>query len=89
MPTRSLVIIFEDAVIENATKAAFLKGMKDISEYVVSLVTADSQETIDRPVPIVLDREDFINFIETCESNEGYNQKLIEARDNARNLGVL
>ncbi len=89
MATQSLKIQFDDTVINNATKAAFLKGMSDVSEYVVSLVEADSKETVDRHEPIVLDHDDFMKFIEACESDEGPNQKLIEARDKAREIGVL
>ena len=89
MATQSLEIRFDDTVIFNATKAAYMKGMSDVSEYVVSLVEADSKKTIDRQEPIVLSHEDFENFIEAYESSDEPNQRLIEARDLARKQGLL
>lgn len=36
----------DDSVIEKVSTAAFLKGMRDESEYVASLVEADSMKVI-------------------------------------------
>ena len=89
MACRSIEIRIDDSVIKKVTVAAFLKGMRDVSEYVVSLIEADSMKVIEQHDQIVLDREDFMSFIEACESSDGPNQDLVKARHDARQHGIL
>lgn len=84
MADRTLTIRLDENIYERAKTAAVLKGMSTVSEYIVSLVEADLKATLGNHEPIVLGHEDFVNFIEACESSDGPNQKLIGARDVAR-----
>lgn len=89
MANRSIEIRIDDSVIKKVATAAFLKGMRDVSEYIVSLVEADSKKVIEQHDQIVLDHEDFMSFIKACESSDGPNEDLVKARQNARRQGIV
>lgn len=78
----------DEAVKAAAEKAAALKGMKSLTEYVVRLIERDAEQVIREHEAITLKDDVFDRFIAACEAADAPNQKLRDAHDFARQQGI-
>ncbi|MGH1404362.1 MAG: DUF1778 domain-containing protein [Alphaproteobacteria bacterium] len=71
-----------------AEKAAALKGMKSLTEYVVRLIEQDAEAVIREHESITVEDDVFDRFIAACDAAEAPNKKLREAMDFAKEQGI-
>lgn len=88
MATTRIDMRLDEAVKVAAEKAAALKGMKSLTEYVVRLIEKDSEQVIREHESITLKDDVFDRFITACDAAEAPNKKLREAMDFATEQGI-
>ena len=88
MTTTRIDMRLDEAVKVAAEKAAALKGMKSLTEYVVRLIEKDSKQVIREHESITLKDDVFDRFITACDAAEAPNKKLREAMDFATEQGI-
>lgn len=88
MATTRLDMRLEERVKAAAEKAAALKGMKSLTEYVVRLIEEDSEQVIKQYASIRVEDDVFDRFITACESLDQPNQKLRDAKAFADAQGI-
>jgi len=69
----------DDAIKAAAEKAAALKGMKSLTEYVVCLIEKDAKKVIKEHESITVTDDVFDRFMAACDKAESPNQKLQDA----------
>ncbi len=72
-----------------AEKAAALKGMKSLTEYVVRLIEKDAESVIRQHESITIKDDVFDRFIAACDAADAPNKKLREAMEFAKDQGIL
>lgn len=87
MATTRLDMRIDDAIKAAAEKAAALKGMNSLTEYVVRLIERDAQEVIKAHESITVKADVFDRFMSACEASEAPNQKLRNAAAFAKSKG--
>ena len=87
MATSRIDMRIDDAVKSAAERAAALKGMSSLTEYVVRLIEQDARKTIKEHQSITVKDDIFDRFINACAAAENPNQKLREAAEFARGKG--
>ena len=70
------------------SKAAALKGIPSVSEYIKSLVERDADEVISRATTITLKGDVFDRFMNAIETPPAPNSALLKAKARAEDLGV-
>ena len=71
-----------DATLKaTAEKAAALKGIPSLTEYVVRLIEKDAKQVIQEHESIVVKNDVFDRFIAACDAAEAPNKKLHEAKE--------
>lgn len=88
MATSRIDMRIDEALKASAEKAAALKGMKSLTEYVVRLIERDAEQVIREHESITVKNDIFDRFIAACDAAEAPNQKLREARDFTQKQGV-
>lgn len=88
MATSRIDMRIDDAVKAAAEKAAALKGMKSLTEYVVRLIEEDAERVIKEHESITLKNDLFDRFMSACEAAESPNKKLHDALKFTREQGV-
>lgn len=87
--TKSRIDIrIDDAVKAAAEKAAALKGMKSLTEYVVRLIEEDAERVIREHESITLEDNVFDRFMSACEAADAPNKKLREALEYSRKKDI-
>jgi uncharacterized protein (DUF1778 family) len=81
MATSRIDMRIDETLKAAAEKAAALKGMKSLTEYVVRLIERDAEQVIREHESITVKDDVFDRFIAACEAAEEPNQKLRDARD--------
>lgn len=88
MATSRIDMRIDEALKASAEKAAALKGMKSLTDYVVRLIERDAEQVIKEYESVTLKNDVFDRFIAACEAAEAPNQKLRDARDFAARQGI-
>ena len=88
MATTRIDMRLDEEVKVAAEKAAALKGMKSLTEYVVRLIEKDAEQVIREHESITLKDDVFDRFITACDAAEAPNKKLREAMDFAKEQGI-
>ena len=78
----------DESVKAAAEKAATLKGMKSLTEYVTKLIEKDATEVIQAHQSIKVQDDVFDRFMAACEAAESPNQKLKDAHKFANKTGI-
>lgn len=81
MATTRIDMRVDESIKAAAEKAAALKGMKSLTEYVVRLIEKDAERVIREHESITLRDDVFDRFIRACDAAQTPNQKLREARE--------
>lgn len=87
MATSRIDMRIDDTVKASAEKAAALKGMKSLTEYVVRLIEQDARQVINEHESITVKDDVFDRFMSACEKAEAPNQRLREAAEFAKGHG--
>ncbi|VAW72926.1 hypothetical protein MNBD_GAMMA13-211 [hydrothermal vent metagenome] len=87
MATSRIDMRIDDAIKAAAEKAAALKGINSLTEYVVRLIEQDAREVIKEHESITVKDDIFDRFMSACEAAEAPNQKLREAAEFAKGKG--
>lgn len=88
MATTRIDMRMDDTVKAAAEKAAALKGMKSLTEYIVRLIEQDAAQVIREHEAIIVKDNVFDRFIAACEAADAPNQKLREAHDFAKEQDI-
>lgn len=88
MATSRIDMRIDQLLKDAAEKAAALKGMRSLTEYVVRLIQEDTERVIKEHESMTLQDDVFDRFINACEEAESPNQKLLEAMDFTKNQGI-
>jgi len=88
MATTRIDMRVDEALKAAAEKAAALKGMKSLTEYVVRLIEHDAEQVIREHGSITVQDDVFDRFIAACEAADAPNQKLRDARDFVQGQGI-
>ncbi len=88
MATSRIDMRIDDTVKAAAEKAAALKGMKSLTEYVVRLIEEDAEQVIRDHESITLRDDVFDRFIAACDAAEAPNKKLHDALNFTRKTGI-
>lgn len=72
----------------SAEKAAALKGMKTLTEYVVRLIEEDAEQVISAHEAITVKDNIFDRFMAACDAAEAPNDKLRAAKTYSDNHGM-
>lgn len=78
----------DESVKAAAEKAAALKGMKSLTEYVVRLIEKDAAAVIREHESITVKDDVFDRFIAACDAADAPNKKLREAMEFARKKNI-
>ncbi len=79
-----------DATLKaTAEKAAALKGIPSLTEYVVRLIEKDAKQVIQEHESIAVKNDVFDRFIAACDAAEAPNKKLREAKELTTNQEIL
>lgn len=78
----------DESVKAAAEKAAALKGMKSLTEYVVRLIEKDTERVIKEHQATVLKDDVFDRFMRACEAADAPNEKLREAAAYTQEQGI-
>ena len=79
-----------DATLQaTAEKAAALKGIPSLTEYVVRLIEKDAKQVIQEHEFIAVKNDVFDRFIAACDAAEAPNKKLREAKELTTNQEIL
>ena len=87
MATSRIDMRIDEAIKIAAEKAAALKGMNSLTEYVVRLIEEDAREVIKQHEAITVKDDVFDRFMAACDAAEAPNQKLRDAADFAKSKG--
>lgn len=87
MATSRLDMRIDETVKAAAEKAAALKGMNSLTEYVVRLIEQDAREVIKAHESITVKDDIFDRFMRACEASEAPNQRLREAAEFVKGKG--
>ncbi len=79
MATSRIDMRIDDVLKSNAEKAAALKGMKSLTEYVVRLIEQDAKQVIKEHESMTLSDSVFDRFISACDKADQPNKKLLDA----------
>lgn len=79
MATSRIDMRIDEVLKSTAEKAAALKGMKSLTEYVVRLIEQDAKQVIKEHESMTVSETVFDRFITACELAESPNQKLQDA----------
>ena len=88
MATSRIDMRIDQSVKDAAEKAAALKGMRSLTEYVVRLIKEDAERVIKEHESITLHDDVFDRFISACDAAESPNQKLLEALEFTKKKGI-
>ncbi len=88
MATSRIDMRIDDAIKAAAEKAAALKGMKSLTEYVVRLIEDDAEQVIREHASITVRDNVFDRFIAACDAAEAPNMKLRDALDFTEETGI-
>lgn len=88
MATSRIDMRIDQLLKEAAEKAAALKGMRSLTEYVVRLIQEDTERVIKEHESMTLQDDVFDRFINACDAAESPNQKLLEAMKFTKNQGI-
>ncbi len=88
MATTRIDMRIDDTVKAAAEKAAALKGMKSLTEYVVRLIEEDAEQVIRDHESITLRDDVFDRFIAACDAAEAPNKKLRDALNFTLKTGI-
>ncbi len=88
MATSRIDMRIDDTLKAAAEKAAALKGMKSLTEYVVRLIEKDAERVIKEHESITVKDDVFDRFISACEAAESPNRKLREALAFTKKQGI-
>lgn len=86
MTTTRIDMRIDDSIKQAAEKAAALKGMKSLTEYVVRLIKEDAERVIHEHEAISLEGDIFDRFMAACDAAEAPNSKLVEAFQYTKNI---
>jgi uncharacterized protein (DUF1778 family) len=89
MATTRIDMRIDEVVKAAAEKAAALKGMGSLTEYIVRLIERDAEQVIREHSAIIVKEDVFDRFIAACEAADAPNQNLRDARDFAKQQGIL
>lgn len=78
----------DEAIKASAEKAAALKGMKSLTEYIVRLIEQDAEQVIREHEAMTLKDDVFDRFMAACDAAEAPNDALREALDFTRRKGI-
>ena len=87
MATSRIDMRIDNAIKSAAEKAAALKGMNSLTEYVVRLIEQDAQRVIKEHESIMVKDDVFDRFMKACEAANAPNQKLREAEKFSKRKG--
>ena len=79
MATSRIDMRIDEVLKSTAEKAAALKGMKSLTEYVVRLIEQDAKQVIKEHESMTVSETVFDRFIAACDLAESPNQKLQDA----------
>ena len=88
MTTARIDMRIDESVKIAAEKAAALKGMKSLTEYVVRLIEKDAEAVIQEHASITLKNDVFDRFIAACDVAEAPAKNLREAVEFAKRQGI-
>ena len=88
MATSRIDMRIDQLLKEAAEKAAALKGMRSLTEYVVRLIQEDTERVIKEHESMTLQDDVFDRFINACEAAEPPNRKLLEAMEFTKKQGI-
>jgi len=88
MATSRIDMRIDDEIKAAAEKAAALKGMKSLTEYVVRLIEQDAEQVIKAHEAITVQDDVFDRFMLACDAADTPNKKLREALDYADKRGI-
>ena len=88
MATTRIDMRIDETIKVAAEKAAALKGMKSLTEYVARLIEEDARQVIKEHESITLKDDVFDRFMVACEAAEAPNQKLCEAFEFTKEQGI-
>ena len=89
MATSRIDMRIDERLKATAEKAAALKGMKSLTEYVVRLIERDAEQVIKEHESITVKDDVFDRFIAACDAAEAPNDRLREAMDFAKAQGII
>ena len=87
MTTTRLDMRIDEAIKAAGEKAAALKGLNSLTEYVVRLIEQDAREVIKEHESITVKDDIFDRFMSACAAAEAPNQKLRDAAEFAKGKG--
>jgi len=87
MATSRIDMRIDDAIKAAAEKAAALKGINSLTEYVTRLIEQDAQKVIKKYESITVKNDIFDRFMCACEAADSPNQKLRKAAEFAKGKG--
>lgn len=79
MATSRIDMRIDDVLKSTAEKAAALKGMKSLTEYVVRLIEQDAKQVVKEHESMTLTDNVFDRFIAACDRADRPNKKLQDA----------
>ena len=88
MTTTRIDMRIEERIKVAAEKAAALKGMKSLTEYVARLIEEDAQRVIREHTSVTLPDDIFDRFMSACESAQAPSRKLREAEALVRDQDI-
>ena len=88
MTTSRIDMRIDAKVKAAAEKAAALKGMKSLTEYVVRLIEQDAEQVIREHESITVENDVFDRFIAACDAAQAPNEKLRKAKEFAGAQGI-
>ena len=88
MATSRIDMRIDQLLKDAAEKAAALKGMRSLTEYVVRLIQEDTERVIKEHESMTLKDDVFDRFINACEAAESPNKKLLEAMEFTKKQGI-
>lgn len=87
MATSRLELRIDSKIKNKAEKAAALLGLKSLTEYVVKIIEADSEQVIKEHENIVLEKDIFDKFMYACNNAKNPNNNLLNAAKFTKNKG--
>lgn len=88
MATSRIDMRVDDSIKTAAEKAAALKGMKSLTEYVVRLIEEDARHVIQEHEAMAVKGDIFDRFMAACDAAEAPNKKLQNALIFAQERGI-
>ena len=88
MSTTRIDMRIDKSLKQAAEKAAALKGMGSLTEYVSRLIREDAEKVIKSHQSLTLENDVFDRFMDACEAADEPNQKLRDALKFAEDKGI-